>query len=136
MDSGLLNEVIKNQKKMLKEVKKIDGKCSQIKLCQDSLLKKIMGKEFDGLEEMKKVSVFFDKAIKKYNMKDLSISNLNKNCKKKIKNEMKYDEISKCTQELKGNIKIIEEFFTALTPDEEPENYDLQKELENYLDGL
>ena len=76
MDS-LLKEVIVNQREMLKEVKKIYGRCNQIELCQNTLFKKIMGKEFDlmemALEEMKKVTLFYDKAIKKYNMSNLSI---------------------------------------------------------------
>ena len=64
MDPQLLKEVIKNQRKMLKEVQKIDRKCNQIELCQNTLFKKIMGKEFDlmemALEEMKKVTVFYE----------------------------------------------------------------------------
>lgn len=144
MDSQLLKEVIKNQRKMLKEVQKIDRKCNQIELCQNTLFKKIMGKEFDlmemALEEMKKVTVFYDKAIKKYDISNLSISNLDKQCKKTIKHELKYDEISKCTKKLTGDMKIIEDFLNALTPNEE--NYALEesasnlwKELENYLNN-
>ena len=41
-----------------------------------------------------------------------------------------------------GNMKIIEDFLNPLTPNEEnyvaqqsPETYDLEKELENYLDN-
>ena len=122
---------------MLKEVKKIYGRCNQIELCQNTLFKKIMGKEFDlmemELEEMKKLIVFYHEAITKYNMTNLSISNLDKQCKNEIKNELKYDEISKCTEKLTDNMKIIEDFLNALTPNEE--NYDLEKDLENYLDN-
>lgn len=73
-------------------------------------------------------------------MSNLSISNLDKQCKKTIKNELKYDEISKCTKKLTGDMKIIEDFLNALTPNEE--NYALEesasnlwKELENYLNN-
>ena len=65
-------------------------------------------------------------------MCDLSTSNLKKQCKVKnnIKNEMIFhNEILECTQKLEENIRVIENFLTALMPYEE--NYVTQPALEN-----
>ena len=137
-----LEKIMENQREMLKEMKKIDGKCDQIELCLNKLSKKNKGEEFDSMEiaivEMKKIVLFYDEAIKK--LSDSSISNLHK---KTIKNELKYDEISKCTRELMGNMKIIEDFFNAYqenyvaqqSPQQSPDTHELEKDLGVYLEN-
>ena len=119
--SELLNEIIKNQKK---EIKKINEKLES---------RHHNGNEFDVLEigskQINKVGNFCEEKITKYNKRDLSTSNLKKQSKVKneIKNEMKFHkEILKCAQKLEENIRVIEEFLTALNE----ENYVTQPTFE------
>jgi len=115
MESKLLKKVIKNQRIIMKKQRKTDGRCNQIELRQNTLYRNIMRGNYNlmeiAVEEMKKVDLFYSGLIKKYRMKDLSASS--EQCKRMIKSEIKYGEVSKHTQELKVNMKIIDGFFGA-----------------------
>jgi hypothetical protein len=115
MESKLLKKIIKNQRIMMKKQRKTDGRCNQIELRQNTLYRNIMRGNYNlmeiAVEEMKKVDLFYSGLIKKYRMKDLSASS--EQCKRMIKSEIKYGEVSKHTQELKVNMKIIDGFFGA-----------------------
>ena len=139
MESKLLKKVIKNQRIIMKKQRKTDGRCNQIELRQNTLYRNIMRGNYNlmeiAVEEMKKVDLFYSGLIKKYRMKDLSASS--EQCKRMIKSEIKYGEVSKHTQELKVNMKIIDGFFGAdfsgvVEPGEE--NYDLEKDVEDDLE--
>ena len=99
----------------MKKLRKTDGRCNQIELRQNTLYRNIMRGNYNlmeiAVEEMKKVDLFYSGLIKKYRMKDLSASS--EQCKRMIKSEIKYGEVSKHTQELKVNMKIIDGFFGA-----------------------
>ena len=123
----------------MKKQRKTDGWCNQIELRQNTLYRNIMRGNYNlmeiAVEEMKKVDLFYSGLIKKYRMKDLSASS--EQCKRMIKSEIKYGEVSKHTQELKVNMKIIDGFFGAdfsgvVEPGEE--NYDLEKDVEDDLE--
>ena len=143
MESKLLKKVIKNQRIIMKKQRKTDGRCNQIELRQNTLYRNIMRGNYNlmeiAVEEMKKVDLFYSGLIKKYRMKDLSASS--EQCKRMIKSEIKYGEVSKHTQELKVNMKIIDGFFGAdfsgvVEPGEEndPEKNmedDLEKDVED-----
>ena len=143
MESKLLKKIIKNQRIMMKKQRKTDGRCNQIELRQNTLYRNIMRGNYNlmeiAVEEMKKVDLFYSGLIKKYRMKDLSASS--EQCKRMIKSEIKYGEVSKHTQELKVNMKIIDGFFGAdfsgvVEPGEEndPEKNmedDLEKDVED-----
>ena len=143
MESKLLKKVIKNQRIIMKKLRKTDGRCNQIELRQNTLYRNIMRGNYNlmeiAVEEMKKVDLFYSGLIKKYRMKDLSASS--EQCKRMIKSEIKYGEVSKHTQELKVNMKIIDGFFGAdfsgvVEPGEEndPEKNmedDLEKDVED-----
>ena len=127
----------------MKKQRKTDGRCNQIELRQNTLYRNIMRGNYNlmeiAVEEMKKVDLFYSGLIKKYRMKDLSASS--EQCKRMIKSEIKYGEVSKHTQELKVNMKIIDGFFGAdfsgvVEPGEEndPEKNmedDLEKDVED-----
>jgi phosphopantothenoylcysteine synthetase/decarboxylase len=143
MESKLLKKIIKNQRIIMKKQRKTDGRCNQIELRQNTLYRNIMRGNYNlmeiAVEEMKKVDLFYSGLIKKYRMKDLSASS--EQCKRMIKSEIKYGEVSKHTQELKVNMKIIDGFFGAdfsgvVEPGEEndPEKNmedDLEKDVED-----
>jgi hypothetical protein len=143
MESKLLKKIIKNQRIIMKKQRKTDGWCNQIELRQNTLYRNIMRGNYNlmeiAVEEMKKVDLFYSGLIKKYRMKDLSASS--EQCKRMIKSEIKYGEVSKHTQELKVNMKIIDGFFGAdfsgvVEPGEEndPEKNmedDLEKDVED-----
>ena len=143
MVSKLLKKIIKNQRIIMKKLRKTDGRCNQIELRQNTLYRNIMRGNYNlmeiAVEEMKKVDLFYSGLIKKYRMKDLSASS--EQCKRMIKSEIKYGEVSKHTQELKVNMKIIDGFFGAdfsgvVEPGEEndPEKNmedDLEKDVED-----
>jgi len=143
MESKLLKKIIKKQRIIMKKQRKTDGRCNQIELRQNTLYRNIMRGNYNlmeiAVEEMKKVDLFYSGLIKKYRMKDLSASS--EQCKRMIKSEIKYGEVSKHTQELKVNMKIIDGFFGAdfsgvVEPGEEndPEKNmedDLEKDVED-----
>ena len=141
----MLNDIIRNQKKVLKAIKSLNKKYSRLESYQDSLSKKLHGNEFDllkmGSEQINKIDEFYDKAITRYNMHNISDENLKKQCimKNRIKNEMRFHhKILECVKKLEGNLRVIEKFLIALKSYEENKevftsSY-IQKEMtQNYL---
>ena len=103
----------------MNNIKSLNKKYSRLESYQDSLSKKPQRNDVlkMGLEQINKIDDFYDKAIKRYNMNDISDENLKKQCimKNRIKNEMRFHhELLKCVKKLEGNLRVIEKFLTAL----------------------